>query len=128
MSVIPTALQVTDTLRHISGERGLLRYLGALQHTAASPHFRVGCNAIQHVHRNLPVDNPISCWLMHVILPSLTGAAAPAQAIRPVTRLMLESELYQLTAVGGPRYLPRSVNSAAFLALVGACSCQNGLA
>lgn len=31
---------------------------------------------------------------------------------------MLESELYQLTAVGGPRYLPRSVNSAAFLALV----------
>lgn len=70
--------EVTDTLRHISGERGLLRYLGALQHTAASPHFR---------------------------------------AIRPVTRLMLESELYQLTAVGGPRYLPRSVNSAAFLAL-----------
>jgi hypothetical protein len=35
-----------------------------------------------------------------------------------VTRLMLESELYQLTAVGGPRYLPRSVNSAAFRALV----------
>lgn len=34
--------QVTDALRHISGERGLLRYLGALQHTAASPHFRVG--------------------------------------------------------------------------------------
>jgi hypothetical protein len=40
------------------------------------------------------------------------------QGIRRVTRLMLESELYQLTAVGGPRYLPRSVNSAAFRALV----------
>ena len=40
------------------------------------------------------------------------------QRIRRVTRLLLESELYQLTAVGGPRYLPRSVNSAAFRALV----------
>ena len=39
------------------------------------------------------------------------------QAIRPVTRLRLESTLYQLTAVGGPRYLTRRVNSAAFVAL-----------
>lgn len=70
--------EVTETLRHVSGERGLLRYLGALQQSRGSPHFT---------------------------------------AIRPVTRLMLESELYQLTAVGGPRYLPRTVNSAAFAAL-----------
>lgn len=34
---------------------------------------------------------------------------------------MLESELYQLTAVGGPRYLPRTVNTAAHEALVLTC-------
>lgn len=45
------------------------------------------------------------------------GVRGGTQAIRPVTRLMLESTLYQLTAVGGPRYLTRRVNSAAFVAL-----------
>mmetsp|Transcript_1655 Transcript_1655/g.4818 ORF Transcript_1655/g.4818 Transcript_1655/m.4818 type:complete len:394 (-) Transcript_1655:573-1754(-) len=70
--------EVTEALRHISGEAGLLRYLASLQEAPSSPHFK---------------------------------------AIRPVTRLMLESSLYQLTAVGGPRYLTRRVNSAAFVAL-----------
>ncbi len=39
------------------------------------------------------------------------------KAVRRFTSLRLESELYQLTLVGGPRYLPRSVNRAAFAAL-----------
>lgn len=72
--------EVTETLRHISGERGLLRFTRALLETPSSPYFK---------------------------------------AIRPVTRLALEGTLYQLTVVGGPRYLPRSVNTAAFLALDG---------
>ena len=39
------------------------------------------------------------------------------KTVRHFTRLRLESELYQLTLVGGPRYLPRSVNRAAFATL-----------
>jgi hypothetical protein len=49
----------------------------------------------------------------------ITATCMYTQAIRPVTRLALEGTLYQLTVVGGPRYLPRSVNTAAFLALDG---------
>lgn len=36
---------------------------------------------------------------------------------RTVTRLRLQAELYSLTSSGGPRYLPRAVNQAAFDAL-----------
>lgn len=36
---------------------------------------------------------------------------------RKVTRLRLQAELYHLTSSGGPRYLPRAVNQAAFDAL-----------
>jgi hypothetical protein len=39
------------------------------------------------------------------------------RTVRHFTSLRLESELYQLTLVGGPRYLPRSVNHAAFATL-----------
>ena len=34
-----------------------------------------------------------------------------------MTRLRLQAELYSLTLSGGPRYLPRSVNRAAFQTL-----------
>lgn len=33
--------QVTEALRHISGEAGLLRYLASLQEAPSSPHFKV---------------------------------------------------------------------------------------
>ncbi|CAL8466912.1 g6448 [Coccomyxa elongata] len=36
------------------------------------------------------------------------------QRCKRITRLRLQAELYSLTQVGGPRYVPRSVNKAAF--------------
>ncbi|DBB03908.1 TPA: hypothetical protein ACH3X1_012993 [Trebouxia sp. C0004] len=36
---------------------------------------------------------------------------------KKITKLRLQAELYSLTSAGGPRYLPRSVNQAAFQAL-----------
>ncbi len=36
---------------------------------------------------------------------------------KKITKLRLQAELYSLTSSGGPRYLPRSVNQAAFQAL-----------
>lgn len=43
-----------------------------------------------------------------------TVSSPHLRAVRRETKVRLESELYQLTLVGGPRYLPRSVNQAAF--------------
>ena len=46
-----------------------------------------------------------------------TVSSRHLRAVRSETAVRLESEIYQLTLVGGPRYLPRSVNEAAFATL-----------
>ena len=64
--------------------------------------------------RNMKSQNSLLKYLS--VLLTLKRSPYLATA-RKVTRLRLQGELYNLTSSGFPRYLPRSVNQAAFNAL-----------
>lgn len=56
--------------------------------------------------------------LLRYLSALMTMKYSPYMATtKQITKLRLQAELYSLTSSGGPRYLPRSVNQAAFQAL-----------